>query len=82
MKKIFPFLMIVCCLVAGSASAKSVSIQFEKAVPQAAYSARKLGDALKERGYALSSGPFDYQISLAVQSGPVASRGVLHHPGR
>lgn len=60
--------MLVCCLASGTSAAQSVSIVYEEAVPQAAYAARKLGEALAERGYKVKSERtgYDYLVSLAV----------------
>lgn len=60
--------MLVCWLASGASAAQSVSIVYEEAVPQAAYAARKLGEALAERGYKVNSGRtgYDYLVSLAV----------------
>ena len=54
MKKILLFVIIAGCLVSGTARVKSVTILHEKAVPQAAYAARKLGEALAERDYEMT----------------------------
>jgi hypothetical protein len=69
--KIVYFASILLSLLAGSASAQSVAILHEEAVPQAAYAARKLGEALVERGYELrrERTGYDSLISLAVHPG-------------
>jgi hypothetical protein len=43
-------------LVASAAQARPVSIAHDAASPQAGYAARKLGEALRERGYEVRSG--------------------------
>ncbi len=56
------------CLAAGPAQAQQVSIVFDEALPQAAYAARKLTEALAERGYQVQQGRpgYDHLVSLAV----------------
>jgi hypothetical protein len=70
MKSVY-FTSILLSLLAGLASAQSVTILHEEAVPQAAYAARKLSEALVERGYKLrrERTGYDYLISLAVHPG-------------
>jgi len=71
MKKLFLPLMIVCCLLTGVVWAQPVTIVYEETVPQAAYAARKLGEALAETGYKVGTERtgYKYLISLAVHQG-------------
>lgn len=66
-----PALAIVAGLAAGSARAESVTILHDPAVPQAAYAARKLGEALSGRGYTVTRERtgYDHLVSLAVHPG-------------
>ncbi|HKE95011.1 MAG TPA: glycoside hydrolase family 20 zincin-like fold domain-containing protein, partial [Povalibacter sp.] len=76
MKKTCRILIFLCSLAAATATAQSVTIVHEASVPQAAYAARKLGEALTARGYKVSAAetPHDYLVRLAVNSrlGPEA----------
>lgn len=67
MTKLLPLLM-ACCLAAGTAWAQRVTILHDETVPQAAYAARKLGEALAERGYDVrpERTGYDHLVSLAV----------------
>jgi len=47
--------ILVTLAVAGPAQAASVSIEHDAVSPQASYAARKLGEALRERGYEVRS---------------------------
>jgi hypothetical protein len=71
MKKFFLSLMIVGFVLAEATWAQSVAILHEEAVPQAAYAARRLGEALAERGYEVRGERtgYDYLVSLAVHRG-------------
>jgi hypothetical protein len=63
--------LIVFCLTARAAWAQEVTILHDKAVPQAAYAARRLAGALVERGYRVrpERTGYDYLVSLAVHPG-------------
>jgi hypothetical protein len=67
-KKTLPALTILCCLTAGVAHAESVTILHDRAVPQAAYAARRLGETLSREGYTLwrERTGYDHLISLAM----------------
>ncbi len=69
MKKFFSYLTLICCLATGVAQAKSVTIVYDKTVPQTTYAAKKLSEALKEQDYEVASQETscDYQISLSLQ---------------
>jgi hypothetical protein len=72
MKKTLGLLLLAfSCLAAGPAQATSVAILHDHDMPQAAYAARKLGAALVEGGYALSSQHtgYDFLVSLEVHPG-------------
>ncbi|MBN1392271.1 MAG: hypothetical protein JW947_05650 [Sedimentisphaerales bacterium] len=70
MKKNFLLLIVVCCFATSVVWAKAVTIVYEKGVPQASYAARKLGEALKEEGYKVTSlRTGDYLICLSVHEG-------------
>ncbi|WP_341938550.1 glycoside hydrolase family 20 zincin-like fold domain-containing protein [Marinimicrobium sp. C2-29] len=62
-----PFLL-VSCLNAGAAWAQKVTLVFDEELPQAAYAARKLGEALDERGYEVGDRRrgYDQLVSLSV----------------
>ncbi|MFO7934779.1 MAG: glycoside hydrolase family 20 zincin-like fold domain-containing protein [Bacteroidales bacterium] len=68
MKYLFASLMITCCLITGTIRAQDVTIVYDQEMPQAAYAARKLGEALTEQGYKLITErkDYDYLVSLAV----------------
>jgi hypothetical protein len=68
MERLFLSVLIVSCVVAGAASAQSVAILSQEADPRAEYAARKLGDALTERGYEVRAERTanDYLIALTV----------------
>ncbi|MBW3628418.1 MAG: hypothetical protein KY464_03890 [Gemmatimonadetes bacterium] len=61
-------LVIALCLATEAAWAQRVTILHDGAAPQAAYAARKLGEALTERGYQLLAERIGYDVlvSLAV----------------
>jgi hypothetical protein len=63
-----PLLVVGWCAVAFSAAAESVYILHDPEIPQAAYAARKLGEALVERGDVLlhEREGYDRIVSLAV----------------
>ncbi|WP_198411345.1 hypothetical protein [Marinimicrobium alkaliphilum] len=58
---------VFCALLATPALAQKVYLAYDKDMPQAAYAARKLGEALAEQGYTLHprGTGYDYLISLA-----------------
>ena len=60
-------LLLILSLLASTAFAQKVTVAHDPEHPQAAYAARKLGEALKERGYSLHDRGtgYDYLISLA-----------------
>lgn len=68
MKKtiLLPALVFFCSLAGGPAWADQVRILHDQELPQAAYAARKLGEALTEQGHSLhaKSTGYDYLISL------------------
>jgi len=68
MKNILPLLILLCYVAAAIAREKSVTILYEKEVPQAAYASRKLSEALAQQGYKVldRQTDYDYLISLAV----------------
>ncbi|MEJ2080413.1 MAG: hypothetical protein P8020_21540 [Acidobacteriota bacterium] len=68
MKRWILSLLFVCGLAAGAARSQSVTILHDETVPQAAYAARKLGEALSEQGYRVipDHTGYDYLVSLAV----------------
>lgn len=68
MSKIFSFSIAIYFLFSGISSAANVAILHEKLIPQAEYAARKLNDALIEKGYTIQTQRtgYDYLISLAV----------------
>jgi len=70
MKHLVLSLMITVCLAGATARAQVVTIVYEVAVPQAAYAARKLNEALTARGLEVSTERTgcDYLISLAVHT--------------
>src|SRR5687768_7664570 len=57
MKKILALLICGACLMVGVAWARPVAILHDEAIPQAAYAARKLGEALVQRGYDVERKP-------------------------
>ena len=71
MTRILLALLCAAALPAEAAPAKPVAILHDPAAPQQAYAARKLGEALKERGYAVveRSGGDGHVVSLAVRPG-------------
>jgi hypothetical protein len=66
-----PLLLVVCLLSANWVSAASVRILRDPDLPQAAYAARKVEQALVERGYTIwtQRTGYDHLISLAVHAG-------------
>jgi hypothetical protein len=68
MNKISRLLTILGCLLPGALWAQSVTISHESAIPQAAYAARKLGEALTQSGYRIrrEHTGYDYLVSLSV----------------
>lgn len=68
MKKSILSLLVFCCLVAGTSCSQDVTILYEEDVPQSAYAARKLGEALAEQGYRVKTEQTDHDflISLSV----------------
>lgn len=69
MKNVLLFLLLS-ALSANNANATSVSLLHDKSQPQAAYAARKLGEALTERGYTVRSERtgYDYLVSIGVHA--------------
>ena len=67
MKKFFSFLITICSLITGMIQAKTVTIVYDKTVPQASYAARKLSEALKDKDYDVISQESDFQIKLSLQ---------------
>lgn len=67
-KVLLPVLILFCGLSASSAWADKVRILHDQELPQAAYAARKLGEALTEQGHSLhaKNTGYDYLISLAM----------------
>lgn len=61
-------LLWACGIVVGPVGATRVTLLHDQAVPQAAYAARKLGEALTERGYEVNPEHvgYDVLVSLAV----------------
>ena len=57
--------------VTASGQAQTVTVLHDEAVPQAAYAARQLGEALAERGYEVQAGRTgaDHLVSLTVHPG-------------
>src|SRR5690606_36760675 len=51
MKKFPIFLLLINCLTIATVQAKDVTILNDDTVPQVAYAARKLGEALAEQGH-------------------------------
>ncbi len=68
MKKSFLSLITLCFLTSSLAWAQAVTLLYEEGVPQAAYAARKLGEALSAQGYKVKPERtgYDFLISLAV----------------
>ncbi|MBN2371964.1 MAG: hypothetical protein JXO72_15895 [Vicinamibacteria bacterium] len=77
-------LAVVSCLSGGLAQAAAVAILHDHDVPQAAYAARKLGEALVERGYTLASQHTDHDhlISLAAYPGRLKAEAFSIIPAR
>lgn len=73
--KSYTSLILICALAVEVAHAKDVFILHDKTVPQAAYAARRLGEALTEQGYQVTPERtnYDYLISLAVHPGRLAA---------
>lgn len=70
MRKPVPLLLGFCLLLAGAARAEQVYILHDADVPQAAYAARKLGEALTAHGDTVMAerAGYDRLISLAVNA--------------
>ncbi len=68
MKRLLLFTLTFCGLVAGTVRPQTVTILHDEDVPQAVYAARKLGEALADRGYEVTPDHtgYDYLVSLAV----------------
>lgn len=64
-------LLIVSCLLAATARSERVFILRDDSIPQAAYAARKLGEALAQAGHEVIAerAGYDVLVSLAVNSG-------------
>ncbi|WP_439510970.1 hypothetical protein [Marinimicrobium koreense] len=50
-KRLFPSFVLLFLLNATAACAQEVTLVYDETVPQEAYAARKLGEALEEQGY-------------------------------
>lgn len=68
MNKIYVVLICICFFATERMCAQTVTILHNKEVPQEAYAARKLSDALVEKGYKMTQShiKYDYLISLAL----------------
>ena len=66
MKKIFPFLIIICYLATGIIWSQTVKIVHAEADPQVLYAVRKLSEELAKQGYSVTSqrDGYNYLISL------------------
>lgn len=69
--KTLTLLLIVSCLLAPTARSERVFILRDDSIPQAAYAARKLGEALAQAGHEVIAerAGYDVLVSLAVNSG-------------
>lgn len=67
-KRLFPSFVLLFLLNATAACAQEVTLVYDETVPQEAYAARKLGEALEEQGYELGSdrSGYDHLVSLSV----------------
>jgi hypothetical protein len=65
MKYLFAILSMV---IASVATAQNVAVTYDEHSPQATYAARKLSDALIERGYSVRAENPEYRVDLEVQS--------------
>ena len=68
-KRLFPSFVFLFLLNATAACAQEVTLVYDETVPQEAYAARKLGEALEEQGYELGSdrSGYDHLVSLSVR---------------
>ena len=78
-------LAFVAILAASTAQARSVSIVHDAASPQASYAARKLGDALRERGYEVRSaerGAAGFAVRLGIHPERLPAEAFALTPSR
>lgn len=68
LKRLTLLLTIAWSLITGNVRAQEVAMVYDRESPQASYAARKLGDALKEKGFTVINERtgYDYLVSLAV----------------
>ena len=71
----FLFLATFFCGFDAEVFSQTVSLQYEKTSPQAAYAASKLEVILKKRGYSIKDSNDTYTITFSTKSGEVASEG-------
>jgi hypothetical protein len=80
MKKTFFCLIVSFIGLAPAAVSQQVHILFDKHSPQAVYAAQRLEITLLHQGYSVKETPVDYVISLAVDSGRLASEAYAIQP--
>jgi hypothetical protein len=68
MKKMLAVLLSLSCLVTGTVYAKGVTVLHESAIPQASYAARKISEALVEKGYELHRERSGYDFLISVET--------------
>jgi hypothetical protein len=77
--------ILVTLAVGGTARAASVSIEHDAASPQASYAARKLGEALRDRGYEVCSakpGAMALRIRLGIEPKRLPAEGFAVTPSK